>query len=98
MRDEKDPGTIEMPIPGRRGRPPANGLAAMSDADRARAYRERRKELKAKLDRKRGGWRDAPDSILLDMIRDAMSSPEGRARDRLIGIYAAELASRYPKT
>lgn len=43
MRDELDPGTIEMQLPKRRGRPALNGVA-MSDAERAKAYRTRKKD------------------------------------------------------
>ncbi|QSQ54085.1 hypothetical protein ISN36_07850 [Xanthomonas translucens pv. undulosa] len=97
MRDDKDPGTQEIQGLGRRGRPPADGIAAKSGADRAREFRQRRKELRSKLERKRGGWRDASDAILVEMIQRAMSVPSEKSRAKLIAIYAAELAERYPR-
>jgi hypothetical protein len=41
MRDDKDPGTLELTLPRKRGRPPKFGYA-MSDAQRAARYRARR--------------------------------------------------------
>lgn len=43
MRDEKDPGTVEMQLPRKQGRPPKYG-EAMSAAERARDYRRKRKQ------------------------------------------------------
>ncbi|MFN6505673.1 hypothetical protein, partial [Xanthomonas translucens] len=42
MRDEKDRGTLEMPLPRKRGRPAKHGVA-MTPADRAFSYRQRRR-------------------------------------------------------
>ncbi len=41
MRDEQDPGTLELTLPRKRGRPPTFGYA-MTDAQRAARYRARR--------------------------------------------------------
>ena len=41
MRDEQDPGTLELMLPRKRGRPPTFGYA-MTDAQRAARYRARR--------------------------------------------------------
>lgn len=43
MRDEKDPGTLEMQLPRKQGRPPKYG-EAMTAAERARDYRRKRKQ------------------------------------------------------
>jgi len=98
MRDDKDPGTQEMQGLGRRGRPPADGIAAKSGADRAREFRQRRKAEIAKLARSRDGDTQASDSQLLELIRRAMALPDkrGRTRAKLISIYAEELVNRYP--
>ncbi|XQA60994.1 hypothetical protein ACM9XD_16530 [Xanthomonas sacchari] len=91
MRDDRDPGTIEMPLRGRPGRPPADGIAAKTDAERAAAYRQRKaKRLRV------GHARPAQlsDSLLLDLIRKSIdngSTPHTIAR------LVAELATRYPK-
>ncbi|MEA9578673.1 hypothetical protein VC218_07020 [Xanthomonas nasturtii] len=95
MRDDKDTRTAELPIAGRSGRPPANGLRAMTDAERAHAYRLRRKELRSALVLKRGGWRQSTDSMLIDRIRDACQLPPAK-RAKAIMMYAEELASRTP--
>ncbi|SMQ95320.1 hypothetical protein PD885_02029 [Xanthomonas fragariae] len=41
MRDENDSATLQLALPCRPGRPPANGLCAMTDAERSKLYRER---------------------------------------------------------
>ncbi|QSQ40418.1 hypothetical protein ISN35_15325 [Xanthomonas translucens pv. undulosa] len=89
MRDEKDPGTIEMQLPKRRGRPPANGIAAQTAADHSRAYRQRRRGAVLY-----GGYKlgELTDTVLLDRLRMAIS--EGNAK--LAGIYAREIQERYP--
>ncbi|WOB49430.1 hypothetical protein NYR97_19880 [Xanthomonas hydrangeae] len=88
MRDEKDPGTIEMQLPKRRGRPPANGVAAQTAADHSRAYRQRRKSVVNNY--KRGEV--LTDMQLLDRLRQAITS--GNAQ--LAGIYARDIQDRYP--
>ncbi|MEA9482263.1 hypothetical protein VC290_18255 [Xanthomonas campestris] len=87
MRDEKDCGTLEMPIPGRPGRPPANGLRAMSDAQRAQAYRARKAKLLSKAKPA-----ELSDSLLLDKIRRAID--DGSAK-RTVARLVAELSRRY---
>ncbi|AJQ87725.1 hypothetical protein ACQEPV_011860 [Xanthomonas oryzae pv. oryzicola] len=88
MRDDKDPGTIEMQLPKRRGRPPANGVAAQTAADLSRAYRQRRRA--AVNNYKRGEV--LTDMQLLDRLRRAITS--GNAQ--LAGIYARDMQERYP--
>jgi hypothetical protein len=39
MRDDEDPGTLEMKLPRKRGRPPKHGVA-MTEAQRASSYRQ----------------------------------------------------------
>lgn len=89
MRDEKDPGTLEMVFPRRRGRPPLHGVA-MTAAERARNYRANRRH------RRESGTRVLhvqSDTTLLDKIRDAISA--GRSPS-VIARLVAELATRYP--
>jgi len=89
MRDEKDPGTLELVFPRRRGRPPLHGVA-MTAAERARNYRANRRH------RRETGSRVLhvqSDTTLLDKIRDAISV--GRT-PMAIGRLVAELAARYP--
>lgn len=91
MRDDRDPGTLEMPLRGRPGRPPADGIAAKTDAERAAAYRER------KANRLRVGHArpaQLSDSLLLDLIRKSIDN--GSARGTVARL-VAELATRYPK-
>ncbi|APP80710.1 hypothetical protein [Xanthomonas hortorum] len=85
MRDDKDPGTLEMQLPKRRGRPPINGVSAQSAADHSRAYRQRRKaEQGTRL-------HDMSDMALVDAIRKAVS--EGNAA-LIVGL-ATQLRYRY---
>ncbi|WP_407466500.1 hypothetical protein [Xanthomonas campestris] len=85
MRDDKDPGTLEMQLPKRRGRPPINGVAAQSAADHSRAYRQRRKaEQCTRL-------QDMSDMALVDAIRRAVS--DGNA-ELIVGL-ANQLRYRY---
>ncbi|PPV05111.1 hypothetical protein XBLMG947_3800 [Xanthomonas bromi] len=88
MRDDKDPGTLEMQLPKRRGRPPANGVAAQTAADHSRAYRQRRKAVVNNYTR----GEVLTDMELLDRLRRAITS--GSAQ--LAGIYARDLQDRYP--
>jgi hypothetical protein len=39
MRDDEDPGTLEMKLPRKRGRPPKHGVA-MTEAQRASSHRQ----------------------------------------------------------
>lgn len=77
------------PDPGnRRGRPPKYGRA-MSDAERAREYRLRRRQRAASGSQV---LQVQTDTILLDKIRAAVT-----AGDRaLVATLAAELVRRYP--
>ncbi|ATS80446.1 hypothetical protein [Xanthomonas citri] len=88
MRGEKDPGTIEMQLPKRRGRPPSNGVAAQTAADLSRAYRQRRRA--AVNNYKRGEV--LTDMELLDRLRRAITS----GNSQLAGIYARDVQERYP--
>nr|WP_162484712.1 hypothetical protein [Xanthomonas oryzae] len=96
MRDDKDPGTMEMQLPKRRGRPPANGVAAQSAADHSRLYRARRK-VSAMY-----AWSDCintsgvvgepvSDAVVLDAIRRAIAKGQ---RDAVVDL-AGELVRRY---
>jgi hypothetical protein len=89
MRDEKDPGTLEMPLPRRRGRPPANGVAAQSAADHSRAYRQRRKAAVYRWD---APAEQVTDMVLIDRLRSAISDGNAKAA----GVYLRELQERYP--
>jgi hypothetical protein len=89
MRDEKDPGTIEMRLPGRKGRPALNGHA-MSDAERSRRYRERRH------DRMRVAVRtpeQASNAALLEELRAAMADGSGYGVHNVL----REIAKRFPE-
>lgn len=71
VRDEKDPGTLEMPLPAKRGRPPKYSSGAMSAAERAAAYRRNRKNDA------HAAWRkDVSDAAMIDALRDAMARGE----------------------
>ncbi|WP_108084950.1 hypothetical protein [Xanthomonas translucens] len=70
MRDEKDPGTLEMPFKRRRGRPPV-GNAAMTPAQRAANYRFNRKMAAQAAYRK-----EVSDAAMIDALRDAMAKGE----------------------
>jgi len=86
MRDDKDPGTLELTLPRKRGRPPKFGYA-MSDAQRAARYRARRAGQANHAD-----VRSCSDMVLLDKIRAAVS-----ARDtELAGFLVHVLWQRYP--
>lgn len=86
MRDDNDPGTFELVLPRKRGRPPKFGYA-MSDAQRAARYRARRAGQARHAD-----VRDCSDMVLLDKIRSAI-----RAKDaELSGFLVHVLWQRYP--
>ncbi|CEM58252.1 hypothetical protein [Xanthomonas campestris] len=79
MRDEKDPGTVEMSLPAKRGRPPKYSSGAMSAAERAVAYRRNRKNDA------HAAWRkDVSDSAMIDALRDAMARGEADYALRLL--------------
>lgn len=94
MRDALDPGTIEMPLQRKRGRPAKYSFGAMTPAERAKSYRENRK-LEARqalpciiLDA------DNPvrDVAILDALRKAVAAGDARAIYEL----TSELRDRYP--
>ena len=85
MRDDKDPGTLELTLP--RKRSSAKFGYAMSDAQRAARYRARRAGQANHAD-----VRSCSDMVLLDKIRAAVS-----ARDtELAGFLVHVLWQRYP--
>lgn len=105
MRDQHDTQTSDL-IPAKRGRPVLDvDRGPMSDAERARRYRQNRR-TDAKSATKRAGTVAAPllheysDAALLEAIRMAMHN-EGRGyrppsiQKKLAGL-VAELARRYP--
>ncbi|MCE4373822.1 hypothetical protein [Xanthomonas hortorum] len=89
MRDDKDTRTAELPMPGRPGRPPANGMAAMTDAERSKLYRQRQAK---RLVNGRRNLQELTDSLLLDQIRQTIAN--GSAK-RTVARYVTELARRY---
>jgi hypothetical protein len=94
MRDELDPGTIEMHYPARTGRPALSG-AAMSGAERARRYRARKL---AKIVEARRDPSKASNATLLSGLRDAMALSDAgtTSGNVLVRQILAELAARYP--
>lgn len=86
MRDEQDPGTLELMLPRKRGRPPKFGYA-MTDAQRAARYRARRAGQAGHAD-----VRSCSDMVLLDKIRAAISSRD----PELTGFLVHVLWQRYP--
>jgi len=70
MRDEKDPGTLEMPLKRRRGRPPL-GNSAMTPAQRARSYR-----INRKIEARFAYLKEVSDAAMIDALRDAMARGE----------------------
>ncbi|MBO9878882.1 hypothetical protein [Xanthomonas sp. D-99] len=94
MRDEKDPGTLEMPLPAKRGRPPKYSSGAMSAAERAKRYRQgllneaRQVVPTIVLDADGEPLRD---SAILEALRRAMLKGDGRAVHAIID----ELRLRY---
>lgn len=111
MRDEKDPGTIEM-LPAKRGRPVLDtARGPMTAAEKQRRYRENRRSqanLCGRMTRVRaaGVLGDFTDVALLDAIRSERNFlsalvEQGKggttpSRNRL-GALVAELARRYPE-
>lgn len=81
MRDEKDPGTLEMDLPKKRGRPSKRGYT-MTPAERARTYRLRVRNAATHVGL-RGLNDTAPlidlsDAALLEAIRVAMQAQNGK--------------------
>ncbi|AMV08592.1 hypothetical protein [Xanthomonas citri] len=89
MRDDKDQSTLQLPLPGRPGRPPANGLAAMTDAERARRYRESQAK---RLVKGRRNLQELTDALLLEQIRRTIANGSTK---RTVARYVTELARRY---
>ncbi|UKR53944.1 hypothetical protein K4A87_09145 [Xanthomonas fragariae] len=73
MRDDKDPGTIEMQLPKRRGRPPKNGVCAQTPADYMREYR-----FKRKIAAQCAYRMEVSDAAMIDALRDAMRRGEAK--------------------
>ncbi|UKE45598.1 hypothetical protein [Xanthomonas cerealis] len=96
MCDDKDPGTLEMKLPKRRGRPPANGVAAQSAADHSRMYRARRKvgamyAWGDVIQMPGIGGEPVSDVVVLDAIRRAIAKGQ---RTAVVDL-AEELIRRY---
>ncbi|WP_160330907.1 hypothetical protein [Xanthomonas massiliensis] len=89
MRDEKDPGTLEMSLPRKRGRPPKHASGPMDPAARAREYRFRRKFCVDPVD-------TMSDASLFDSLRWYLRRP-GSDPDRQSGLdmYIEELVKRH---
>lgn len=90
MRDDKDPGTLELET-RRPGRPSILHSGPMSDAERARAYRRRRREEAMAG----GDLTQISTTVLLDRIRRAITFHHAPAT---VGRMVAELSRRYPDT
>ncbi|XHH31005.1 hypothetical protein WIW49_12810 [Xanthomonas euroxanthea] len=82
MRDEKDPGTLEMQLPRKKGRPPKFIGGAMSAAERAKRYREGlRNEARQVVPTIVFEAEGDPlrDTAILEALRCAMLKGDGRA-------------------
>jgi hypothetical protein len=98
MRDEKDPGTIEMVLSKKRGRPARHGRA-MTDAERAHEYRLRRAsraDHALRVIHKGEGTQVAAfgltdDAVLLDALRTAMAADNRLA----VHVITDEIRRRY---
>lgn len=88
MRDEKYPGTMELSLARKRGRPPKNGKA-MSAAERMRIYRKANSRQVEKFNYHR--LADYSDVVLLAALREdiALPYPEG------VRCILAELSKRH---
>lgn len=93
MRDEKDPGTLEMALPKKAGRPPKYSFGAMSPAMRARIYRQNKKIKGAPVSPKA-----CTDKQLLENIAQCITMGDDGEGDMraYVSCYAAELMRRYP--
>lgn len=72
MRDEKDPGTMEMPLSRKRGRPALHGKA-MTPAERMRVYRKANAREVEKFNYHR--LADYSDVVLLAALREDIGLP-----------------------
>lgn len=91
MRDEKDPGTLEMPLPRKRGRPPKYASGPMTPAVRAYLYRRRRANDFSDL-------KDKSDASLIDSIKSSMRwVAEGKAdkAQDVLDMYIEEFVKRH---
>lgn len=82
MRDEKDPGTLEMDLPKRRGRPAKFVGGAMTAAQRAKLYREGlRNEARQVVPTIIFEAEGEPlrDSAMLEALRQALAKGDARA-------------------
>jgi len=110
MRDEKDPGTLEM-LPAKRGRPvldPESG--PMTAAEKQRRYRQNRAAQGNGCRRMSrvtaaGALEDFTDAVLLDTIRAELNFIRALERQggmgmapakKRVGALAGELSRRYP--
>jgi hypothetical protein len=88
MRDEKDPGTLEMPLKRHRGRPPI-GDQAMSAADRAFRYRQRRRRDLSPVNEK-------TDVLLVDGLKKSIQwAAEDPDMAGVLDMYIEELVRRH---
>lgn len=96
MRDEKDPGTLEMPLAKKRGRPTKFSTGPLSAAERARRYREGvRNESRQVVPTIVLEAEGEPlrDSALLDALSKAVSTGDRRGIHEICGF----LCERYPR-
>lgn len=95
MRDSGDPGTAELALPRRRGRPPVKGVT-MTAAQRAADYRARRKHAAVNLGRLAGVDSAVAERVstvaLLDTLRDCFSSGDPVNGRRVLRVLAQRLS------
>jgi hypothetical protein len=96
MRDDEDPGALELKLPRKRGRPPKLGIA-MTDAQRASNYRQRLSRKAALVGRDgrndKSNLIELSDAQLLEAIRMAMQEGNGKR----VGMLCDQLKDRYAK-
>lgn len=90
MRDERDPGTMEMPLPRRRGRPPKYERP-MTAAERAAMYRLRQVTESCRVTTDPAELATLSDVILLNRLRKDMA--DGYKRN--VKAILAEIARRH---
>ncbi|WP_139369838.1 hypothetical protein [Xanthomonas axonopodis] len=87
MRDEKDPGTFEMQLPRKKGRPSKYGVA-MTPAERARHYRRnRRLEFKPVSEMR--------DASLIDEVRRVIGLVADGYDQDILDMYIEEIVKRH---
>lgn len=90
---DRDAGTFEIQPPRKRGRPPKHDSGAMTQAQRAQAYRRRRV---SRLWDTECTYAEASDSRLLELLQDLIvRTPSDSARQKA-GDVLRELNRRYP--